>query len=136
MLQVRPSSRELYNRIEEAKASLKEREGLFANAAKIVGELNHLEIGDSAEVWTLIKELLDEIEPTDYAGTRPPQKSYEKATASCELFAFSWNSLKLGKTMYIKFALKAGIYYYVSLHESRKIEQEGEKGHGMPAMRQ
>ena len=120
MLLTRPSNREIDNRIEEAKASLQKRTGLFANPAKVIRELDHLQINDSAEVWTLIKELLEEIKPSDYAGTRPPQKSYEKACANRELFAFSWMSEKMGKAMYIKFALREGLYYYVSLHECRK----------------
>ncbi len=57
--------------------------------------------------------------PKDYAGTRPPQKSYEKAIAGKELFAFCWDSKKIGQKMYIKFALKDNRYYYLSLHISK-----------------
>jgi hypothetical protein len=135
MLYDRPSPRELDKRIEEAKACLKERRGLFANPAKAVGELCELAINDSADVWRLIYELLDEIAPSNYAGTRPPQKSYEKAIANRELFAFTWKSPKMGKEMYIKFALREGLYYYVSLHVSRKVEKEGDTKNEMPAMR-
>ncbi len=92
MLYDRPSARELDKRLEEAKVCLKERKGLFANPAKAVGELYQLALHDSSEVWRLIYELLEEIEPTDYAGTRPPQKSYEKSIANRELFAFTWKS--------------------------------------------
>jgi hypothetical protein len=130
----RPSGRELDKRLEEAKACLKDRKGLFANPAKAVGELYHLAVNDAGEIWKLIYELLEEIDPSDYAGTRPPQKSYEKAINNRELFAFTWKSPKMGKEMYIKFALREGLYYYVSLHESRKIEKEGDKNE-MPAMR-
>ena len=136
MLYNRPSGRELDKKIAEAKACLKDQKGLFANPAKAVGELYELSMIDTAQVWHLIYELLDEIDPSDYAGTRPPQKSYEKAIANRELFAFTWKSQKMGKEMYIKFALREGLYYYVSLHESRKVEKEGEFKNGMPAMRQ
>jgi hypothetical protein len=135
MLHDRPSGRELDKRLEEAKACLRDKKGLFAHPAKAVGELYELAVNDASEVWRLIGELLEEIEPSDYAGTRPPQKSYEKATLNRELFAFSWRSPKMGKMMYIKFALREGLYYYVSLHESRKIEKEGEVKNEMPAMR-
>jgi hypothetical protein len=129
----RPSGRELDKRLGEAKACLKDQKGLFANPAKAVGELYHLAMNDAGEIWKLIYELLEEIDPSDYAGTRPPQKSYEKAIDNRELFAFTWMSPKMGKEMYIKFALREGLYYYVSLHESRKVEK-GEKNE-MPAMR-
>lgn len=90
----RPSDRELFNRINEAKESLKNRKGLFANLSKAAGELNDLDIGNADDIWQLIKELLEEISPKNYRGTRPPQKSYEKAIVGVELLAFSWWSPK------------------------------------------
>jgi hypothetical protein len=122
----RPSDRELTKRLDEAKEFLKNRHGVFAIPSKIVGELNDLDIGDTNDVWLLIKELLEEISPKDYKGPRPPQKSYEKAIVGSELFAFSWWSTKCVKQMYIKFVLKNERYYYVSLHESHSTEQKGE----------
>ena len=122
----RPSDRELNKRLNEAKEFLKNRHGLFANSAKAVGELYDLDIGDSNEVWQLIRELLEEITPKDYKGSKPPQKSYEKTIAGLELLAFSWWSPKYTKQMYIKFVLKNERYYHVSLHQSRSSEQKGE----------
>ena len=122
----RPSDRELFKRINEAKEFLKNRHGLFANAPKAVGELSELDIMDTNDVWPLIRGLLEEISPKDYRGTRPPQKSYEKAVAGLELLAFSWWSFKCAKQMYIKFVLKNERYHYVSLHQSRLTEQKGE----------
>lgn len=122
----RPSNRELTKRLDEAKEVLKNRHGVFAIPSKAVGELNDLNIVDTNDVWPLIRELLEEISPKDYKGSRPPQKSYEKAINGLELLAFSWWSLKCAKKMYIKFVLKNERYYYVSLHESRSTEQKGE----------
>lgn len=122
----RPSDRELTKRLSEAKEFLKNRYGLFANPSKALGELSDLDIGDANDVWQLIRELLDEISPKDYRGTRPPQKSYEKAIIGLELLAFSWWSPKFDKQMYIKFVLKNERYYYISLHQSRSTEQKGE----------
>ena len=119
----RPSVRELHKRMAEAKEALGKGLGVFAIPEKAVGELNELEIGDAAEVWLLIRELLEEITENDYAGTRPPQKSYEKTIEGADLLAFSWHSSKLGKKMYLKFALKNGRYYYISLHQSRFTEE-------------
>lgn len=99
---------------------------MFANPSKAVGELNDLDIGDTNDVWQLIRELLEEISAKDYKGSRPPQKSYEKAIDGLELMAFSWWSPKYVKQMYIKFVLKNERYYYVSLHQSRSSKQEGE----------
>ena len=93
----RPSDRELTKRLDEAKEYLKNRSGLFANLPKASGELNDLDIGDANDVWQLIRELLVEISPKDYKGSRPPQKPYEKRIAGFELLAFSWWSSKCGK---------------------------------------
>ncbi len=122
----RPTDRELLARIKGAKEALKGRCGLFANPSKAVGELNNLDIGNANDIWCLLQELLDEISPKDYSGTRPPQKSYEKAIVGLELLAFSWWSPRLERAMYLKFVLKDGRFYYVSLHESRVVEQRGE----------
>lgn len=103
-------------KLNEARDKLSKKEGLFANPGNVVGELNELDIGDSKEVWDLIKSLLMEIEPKDYTGGRPPQKSYEKSIEGNELFAFSWQSNFLSKKMYLKFALKGDRFVYVSLH--------------------
>lgn len=122
----RPSDRELIKRLNEAKKVLNIQPGLFANPSKVVNELCDLDIVDTREVWLLIRELLEEILPKDYRGTRPPQKSYEKAITGFELLAFSWWSPKLAKQMYIKFVLKNERYYYVSLHQSCVAEQTRE----------
>ncbi len=117
----RPSDRELDKKINAAKAALQAQNGLYANPSKAVGELYELEIESQVQLWKLILELLDEISPKDYVGRKPPDKSYEKLIDGQELFAFCWNSAKLQKKMYIKFALKEGRYYYVSLHRSRDL---------------
>ena len=78
MQQNRPSDGELDRKLTAAKAALKTCKGLFANINKAAGELNALDMESSSQVWRLIAELLEEISPKDYAGSRPPQKSYEK----------------------------------------------------------
>jgi hypothetical protein len=120
----RPTNREIAKRIAEAKQALEGQKGLFANPSKLVSEFYELNIGDSDQVWELIRELLNEISPENYAGAKPPLKSYEKSIVNCELIAFSWHSHRLGKKMYMKFALKKGRFYYVSLHVSRPKDKK------------
>ncbi len=115
----RPSNREIDKRLNEAKEALKEKHGVFANPNKAVGELMNLEINDSSEVWGLIGHLLTEIEITNYDGGYPPKKNSEPLATNCELWAFSWESKLLNKEMYLKFALKNGVFYYISLHETK-----------------
>lgn len=120
---IRPSAKELFNKLKEAKEFLSKEEGFFADPGKVVSELRALKIGDSEDVWQLISTLLDEIQPSNYSGGRPPLKSYEKSIEGKELFAFSWDSQTLGQRMYLKFAIKGDRFYYVSLHKDRPPER-------------
>lgn len=75
----------------------------------------------------LLIELLKEIEHEGplkcYAGTRPPQRSYEPEILKLELWAYSWHSQRYSKQMYLKFALKKQCYIYVDCHEDRPQER-------------
>ncbi len=114
----RPTANELLHKLKEATLALESKRASFANPAKVVGELYELDI-ESDEVWDLIADLLKEIKSDDYEGGRPPQRSTERIVDGKELWAFAWESPKIGKRMYLKFALKDGVFYYVSLHESK-----------------
>lgn len=70
----RPSDRELTKRLDEAKESLRNRYGVFATPSKAVGELNDLDIGDTNDVWQLIRELLEEISTKDQDHRKSPMK--------------------------------------------------------------
>jgi len=118
-MKVRPTEREIDKRLTEAKRVLKEKDLLFADPNKAVGEIDDLGLGDSSELRPLLQVLLEEISRVDYTGSRPPQRSYEPSIANCELWAFSWTSTVLGKEMYLKFALKDGRFYLVSIHQDR-----------------
>lgn len=85
-----------------------------------------MDLEQTSDVWVLIQELLNEIRPEHYAGARPPLLSYEKSIEGHELFAFSWASQRLKEQTYLKFALKGGRFYYVSLHPDRKTTLEDE----------
>ncbi len=113
----RPTVREVDKRLIAARDALEVGDVIFANPAKAVGEIYELGLGDSSELRELILGLIDEIAWDDYTGTRPPQRSYESAITDCELWAFAWESERLRKPMYLKFALKNGLFYLVSIHK-------------------
>jgi hypothetical protein len=115
----RPSTNEIIHKLKEAVEALQAKRVRFANPAKVVGELAVLDINESSEVWDLIPDLLKEIKSEDYDGGHPPQPSSEKTIKGKDLWAFAWESKKLGMRMYLKFALKDDFFYYVSLHESK-----------------
>lgn len=54
----------------------------------------------------ILTTALREIEVDDYAGARPPQRSYEQSAHGGEMFAFHWESGAFRKDeMYFKFCL-------------------------------
>ncbi|MCB1119534.1 MAG: hypothetical protein KDK65_06205 [Chlamydiia bacterium] len=122
---VRPTLHELHKKLQKAAHALLVKGGIFVNVSKVVGELATLEIGDASEVWPLILRLLEEIEPADYVGGNPPDRSYERTIEGQELFAFCWWSEILEEQMYLKFALKKEQFVYVSLHKSRSSPRMG-----------
>ena len=76
------------------------------------------------EIPRILCELLENTRPDDYVGTRPPQRSYEKAISGCELYAFKTTSKIIGCTVYYKFTVKENVLWLVSLHRDRP----GKKG--------
>ena len=116
----RPTYREIEKRLKEAKEALEAepRRAKFANPNKCKGE--------QIEPGLILKLIKGEIRPGHYKGAYPPLKSYESAIKNCDLWPFSWDSDRLERRMYLKFAIKDGNFYYVSLHED-KPSKDGKK---------
>lgn len=124
----RPSDKELRKKLEEAKMLIEQDKWLPTVPAKLAADFAEIEetLGIDATLKADHKKLLlaalDEITVEDYAGARPPQKSYEPATRNVEMFAFSWQSAFFGVPMYFKFCLvgvdKNRRSYIFSLHPS------------------
>lgn len=77
-----------------------------------------------SEILSLLNDLLEEINPKDYAGQYPPQRSYEEEIFQSELFPFAWMSKRLGCRVYLKFSLKGKELWLISLHQERKHIKE------------
>jgi hypothetical protein len=114
----RPSSKELYDRIHQARRIVDDGPIYLVEDEPIIADA--LDLGyDITEIPRVLKRLFNEISQKDYAGTRPPQKSYKNPILDCELYAFSWESLHFGCRVYLKFALKGEVFWLISLHEDR-----------------
>ncbi len=114
----RPTPKELYNKLKEAKETLATQRISVINPVSFAADaldLGYLVI----DIQTILLDLLNEINPSHYAGHKPPQRSYESKIKGCELFAFQWESTLLGCNVYFKFALQGGCLWLVSLHKSR-----------------
>ena len=80
---------------------------------QLVDEFMALNIGHSKEIWELIGELLGEITAKDCVEADSLAK---EIGLNCGISAFIWKSAKLKQTMYLKFAIKNGVFFYFSLH--------------------
>jgi hypothetical protein len=114
----RPSHKELNNKILQAKDEITK--GLISIIDPIVIAADAVILGYLVEdINGVLFELLDELKPDYYAGSYPPQKSYEQSLKGSELFAFRWISQRFGCDTYFKFALAQGRLWIISLHEHR-----------------
>jgi len=122
MLNKRPSKKEIFKKIQEAKRLvqtnkinvLNQDRGLFSDAQELGYDIQ-------SELKDLLIELLKNSCPSKYAGTYPPQKSYASKIKDMELWAFTVKTDFFDKEVkiYFKFSLKNGFFYLVSLHEDR-----------------
>ncbi len=115
----RPSHKEISRKLKLSKEAVSENRISILNPVSVAADT--LELGlNLRNISNILSDLLEEIEPNDYAGQYPPQRSYEDEIKDCELLAFRWLSKKLGCRVYLKFALKETRLWLVSLHEDRK----------------
>jgi hypothetical protein len=114
----RSSYRELDRKLKQAREAAAEKRISLVDPDVILADLLDLDylVGD------LVKDLATifrEIKPNHYEGRRPPQKSYERGILGSELFAFRWSSRIFARDMYLKFAVREGVLWLVSLHRDR-----------------
>lgn len=115
----RPTWKELTNKIRTAADLVSS--GKIKILDPVVIAYDAIELDYQANnLQSVLLSVLDEIEPGNYAGTRPPQKSYKTEIKDSELFAFSWPSRLFGFETYVKFCFKKDCFYLVSLHPDRK----------------
>ncbi|MGE5839222.1 MAG: hypothetical protein ACM34H_04755 [Deltaproteobacteria bacterium] len=111
----RPSSKELHDKLRKAREIIDDGSIYLVEDEPIIADA--LDLGyDIAGISGVLKRLFNEISQKDYAGTRPPQKSYKNPILDCELYAFSWASRHFGCRVYLKFALKGEFFWLISLH--------------------
>ena len=115
----RPSPKELFNKIKQANEAVSNNRILIIDPEVIASDAIELDY-QVGELQNVLLSLLEEIRPSHYAGSRPPQQSYKTKTRGLELFAFRWMSTRLGCKAYLKFCLREGVIYLISLHPHRE----------------
>jgi hypothetical protein len=115
----RPSHREIYKKIQEAKKEVSGGNVLIVNQESVAADALELGYLIECELISILQKLLDATAPKHYAGSRPPKRSYEREIEGLELFAFVVESSRFKCRVYYKFALVAGFIWLVSLHQDR-----------------
>jgi hypothetical protein len=132
----RPSLKELWGKINEARALVQKSRWAPAFPEKLKADFDELEGALGIETalpedqMAILMQALTEIQAADYAGTRPPMRSYERATRSLEMFAFRWKSAHFNCKMYFKFSLggadKGRRAWVYSIHPHREDDKDAD----------
>ncbi len=121
---IRPSAHEINRRIRKARRALAEGRIAILNQEILVSDAIELSYLIEDELETVLSDLLNLISSEHYVGTKPPQRSYEKAIKDLELFAFEVESPRFNCWIYFKFVLRAETLWLVSLHKSRGLPEK------------
>jgi len=116
----RPSHKELSKKIKQAMTAVEKGDFRLLNMLALVSDADELGYVVDDDLADLLSELLGKSNINNYAGTRPPQKSYQQEIQGTELFAFVIEKTTLTKSVYFKFSLVEETMYLVSLHQDRK----------------
>ncbi len=117
----RPSHKELFNKLREAGKALSRGELGILNQTSLAADAIDLDYDLELDLVQVLTELIEEASPADYAGARPPQRSYEQKIEGMELLAFRVKSHRFKCRVYVKFALAHGMVWLISLHHDRPI---------------
>lgn len=121
----RPSHAEVLGKIRKARQKVAAKDWLAADIGKLLPEFHDLDCWALEEQTEALAAALGEARPEHYAGSRPPQRSYERACKGAELFALVWESARFRRRMYLKVCFVKETLYIVSLHPA-KFEKESE----------
>lgn len=120
----RPSYKELFNKLREARKAVAENRIALLNPMSLAADAIELDYDIQLELIIALMELLEAATPSDYTGSRPPQRSYEQDIQGLELFAFIVTSRRFKCRVYLKFALAENCFWLVSLHPDRPVLEE------------
>ena len=115
----RPSHKEITNKISQAKIAVENGNILYINQSSLVTDALELGYLFSTEIKEILINLLKKSNPENYAGLKPPQKSYEQKIYGSELYAFRVKCDILNEIIYFKFVLANNHIYIISLHKHR-----------------
>jgi len=112
----RPSHKELRGKLQAAQSVVHDNRIILVEPGVIVADAMGLGYSIRHELQLVLLDLLNNTGPENYAGHRPPQRSYEKCIHNLDLWAFSVTCPRFDPRVYYKFSLHNECFYLVSLH--------------------
>jgi hypothetical protein len=123
----RPRARECQRKLRVATRRVAEGHWTPLDPMKLTSNLDDVGLFGREATRRALVGAFEEIAPADYAGKRPPEKSYEVRGKGLELFAFSWQSSAFGRRMYLKFAIDRNEEVWLaSIHTDRPPSKRGQ----------
>lgn len=116
----RPTHKELSNKLKQAWACVQNAQVFVLNQAALAADALELDYSIEFELFEVLNELLEKTTPTNYSGSRPPQRSYEDEISGLDLFAFVVEMNRFEEPVYYKFSISQDALWLVSLHINRK----------------
>lgn len=130
MDQTHPGHKECAGKVTAAYQALKAGRCMIGAPDHLANDLAELKL-ETKEFWAVLPELLLELQAAVpgrcYRGWRPkPETSGEPIVKGLKLWAFVWESKRLGFKVYLKFCLKESKtgeqYAHVRLHKNRSTD--------------
>ncbi|WP_291319066.1 hypothetical protein [Desulfonatronospira sp.] len=116
----RPTPREILNKLQKARETLQDKRLFLIDQDTIAEHAIELEYDIDHDLHQVLQELLSLASMGDYAGSRPPQKSYKGDIKDLEIFPFIVYSTRFGCRVYFKFTISLDGLWLISLHKERR----------------
>lgn len=114
-----PTYKELDKKISQAKKAAESGLVNLINPAAIASDAAELGYRIEDEFIESLTSVLEGTSPENYAGRRPPARSYENTIMANALYAFRTESSGFNCMIYLKFTLFENELWVVSFHKNR-----------------
>ncbi len=115
----RPTPKELLNKLHKAREAVQNKRLFLIDQDTIAEHATELEYDIDLDLYDVLEELLSQASMEDYAGSRPPQKSYKDVIRDLELYPFVVHSSRFRCRVYFKFTISLDGLWLISLHKDR-----------------
>lgn len=120
----RPTPKELFDKLRKAREAVQNQRLFLIDQDTIAEHAIELEYDIDFDLQNVLEELLKLASMEEYAGSRPPQKSYKDDIKNLEIFPFVVHSRRFGCRVYFKFAINLDGLWLISLHKDRPSNKD------------